>query len=285
MKASHPVVETLGYVKRFAGETVLVKLGGAALQDEALVRSLCDDFVLLQSVGVRLVLVHGGGPSINRELTIHGIQWEFVDGQRVTTPEVMEIVEQTLCGSVNRRIVRTLNDAGVKAVGLSGADAGTLYCKAQSTRLGQVGQVEEVDPALLRSLLALGAIPVMAPVGYGAGGRAFNVNADWAAIRVAQALGVSKVVYLTDQTGILDSDGKLLSELSSAQLEALVEKGAVTGGMLAKVQTILHGLRHGLKEIHVLNARHPHVLIEELFTSRGAGTLCRSRARNPSAET
>ena len=168
----------------------------------------------------------------------------------------------------------------MKAAGLSGADAGTLYCKAQDSRLGQVGQVEEVDPTLIRSLISSGIIPVIAPVGYGAKGQAFNVNADWAAIRIAQALGVSKVIYLTDQTGILGGDGKLLSELSSAELENLVDKEVVKGGMLAKVRTILHGLKHGVKEIHVLNARHPHVLIEELFTSQGVGTLCRSRARN-----
>ena len=293
MKSSRPsvppetasVLDTLSYVRRFSGETVLIKLGGAALQDSNLVTAICKDLMLIRSVGVSLILVHGGGPSINEELTIHGIKWDFIDGQRVTTPEMMDIVEMVLCGQVNRRIVRTLNQAGVQAVGFSGGDAKTLQCRQADPRLGQVGYIEKVDPTFINSVLktqseaGMGAVPVIAPVGIGKTGAAFNINADWAASRIAQALGVKKVLYLTDQDGILDADGKLAPELDAAELENFIETGVVKGGMLAKAQTMLHALRNGVTDIHVLNARKPHGLIEELFTNRGVGTVCRLRSR------
>lgn len=276
-------LDTLEYVRRFAGETILVKLGGAALQDSELVRCLCEDFALIRSVGVSLVLVHGGGPSINEELKIHGISWEFVDGQRVTTPEMMEIVEMVLCGSVNRKIVRTLNHAGVRAAGIKGTDANTLQCVQSDKRLGLVGKIAKVDTTLIEMMLKSqiernGVIPVIAPVGVGKNGQAFNVNADWAACRIAEALGISKIMYLTDQEGILDSTGTLISELDAGELEALIDQGVVNGGMLAKVRTMLHALRNGASDVHVLNARRPHCLIEELFTSTGVGTVCRKRS-------
>jgi acetylglutamate kinase len=279
------VLETLSYVKRFAGETVLIKLGGAALQDPALVQALCDDLALIRSVGVRVVLVHGGGPSINQELTIHGITWEFVGGQRVTTHEMMDIVEMVLCGSVNRRIVRTLNLSGVKAVGISGSDAGTLQCSKYDDRLGQVGLIDRVDATLIRTFLdtqnepGSGTIPVIAPVGFGKDGGAFNINADWAAARIAEELGLKKLIYLTDQDGILNAEKSVISELDAGELELLIEKQVVQGGMLAKANTMLHALQNGIQEIHILNARKSHCLIEELFTSSGAGTICRKRSR------
>jgi acetylglutamate kinase len=279
------VIDTLKYVKLFAGETLLIKLGGAALQDSALVESLCDDLALIRSVGVSVVLVHGGGPSINQELTTHGIKWEFIDGQRVTTPEMMDIVEMVLCGSVNRRIVRTLNHAGVRAVGISGADGWTLQCRQSNPKLGQVGKIDKVDTSFIRTVLGTqieagkGCIPVIAPVGLGKDGKAFNVNADWAASRIAQALEINKIIYLTDQDGILDGNKKVISELDAGELEQLIETGVVQGGMLAKAQTMLDALKGGVDDIHVLNARRPHGLIEELFTDAGVGTVCRSRSR------
>ena len=283
--AAQSVLDTLSYVKRFAGETVLIKLGGAALQDSELVKSLCDDLALIRNVGVRVAIVHGGGPSINQELTTHGITWEFVGGQRITTPDMMDIVEMVLCGSVNRKIVRTLNHAGVKAVGISGSDAGTLQCSQADEKLGQVGQIEKVDATLIRTMLdtqndaGFGYIPVIAPVGFGKKGEAFNVNADWAAIRIAEELGLKKIIYLTDQDGILDAEGKVASELDAGELEQFIEQGVVKGGMLAKANTMLHGLANGINDIHILNARRSHCLIEELFTSAGVGTICRKRSR------
>lgn len=284
MKLTENVLSTLGYVKKFAGTTVLIKLGGAALQDSNLVEDLCEDLSLIRACGVNVVIVHGGGPSINEELTRRGITWEFFEGQRITTPPMMDVIEMVLCGSVNRKIVRKLNETGVRAVGVSGTDANTLFCKKQSAKLGQVGEIIKVNTNHLQSILnsqvdGIGTIPVIAPVGIGKTGEAYNINADWAAARVAEALGVQKVVFMTDQEGILDSESKLIHELDAGELESLIETGVVKGGMLAKVRTILHALRNGVTDIHILNARRPHGLIEELFTDRGVGTVCRLRSR------
>lgn len=279
------VLATLSYVKRFAGDTILIKLGGAALQDSNLVASICSDLTLIQAVGVSVVLVHGGGPSINQELTQKGIQWEFIDGQRVTTPDMMDVIETVLCGSVNRRIVRALNRSGVRAIGLSGPDGATLLCKKANQKLQQVGTIDRVDTSYINAILntrnesGQTAIPVIAPVGLGANGEAYNINADWAASRVSQAMKIKKVLFLTDQDGILDSKGKLIEELDAGELESLIETGVVKGGMLAKAQTILHALKNGVSDVHILNARRPHGLIEELFTDRGVGTVCRLRSR------
>lgn len=279
MNSTKQVIDTLSYVKRFAGETILIKLGGAALQQAALVKSICEDLRHIRSVGVKVVVVHGGGPSINEELKSRGIQWEFIEGQRVTTPEMMEVIEMVLCGLVNRRIVRALNSNGVRAIGMSGSDASTLLCEQASPTLGQVGQINRVDTAVIHSMLAADTIPVIAPVGVGSEGEAFNINADWAASRIAQALGIKKMLFLTDQEGILNVRGQLIQELDAAELEGLVEHNIVYGGMLAKAQTILHALRHGVGDVHVLNAQRPHALIEELFTDGGVGTICRLRSR------
>ncbi|MBI3544402.1 MAG: acetylglutamate kinase [Deltaproteobacteria bacterium] len=282
MSTKH-VLATLSYVKRFAGQTVLIKVGGAALEDVGLVKSICESLTLIRAVGVKVVLVHGGGPAINRELTTHGITWEFIDGQRVTTPEMMDVIEMVLCGHVNKRIVRTLNAQGVPAVGLSGADASTLQCKQQNAKLGQVGQIEKVNTKLIEAVTE-SSIPVIAPIGVGKNGKAFNINADWAAARLAQGLGIKKMLFLTDQEGILDTTGKVIAELDAGELEQLIESGVVTGGMLAKVRTIVHALRNGVTDVHVLNARLPHGLIEELFTDKGIGTACRLRSL-PAKET
>jgi acetylglutamate kinase len=279
------VVSTLKYLKQFSGQTILIKLGGAALQDEGLVKDLCEDLSLIRSVGVKLVLVHGGGPAINEELTLRGISWEFFEGQRITTPEMMDVIEMTLCGKMNRKIVRTLNRFGVPAVGVSGTDASTLVCKKQNEKLGQVGKITNVNTKVINSLLESGSIPVIAPIGVGLKGEAYNINADWAATRVAQALEIQKLLFLTDQDGILDPEKKLIPEVDAGELEHLIETNVVTGGMLAKVRTILHGLKNGVKDIHILNAKDSHGLIKELFTDTGVGTVCRVRARAKKLET
>lgn len=279
------VLDTLTYVKKWSGETILIKLGGAALQDVTLVESICEDLALIRQVGISLVIVHGGGPLINQELTTHGISWEFIDGQRVTTDPMMDIVEMVLCGQVNRRIVRTLNAAGVPAAGLSGTDGEMLACKRMDEKLGRVGEIEKVNIGTIQAILrtqddsSRGFIPVIAPVGVDRDGKAFNVNADWAASRIAQSLSIRKILYLTDQEGILDVEGKLISELDAGELEMLIETGVVKGGMLAKTRTILSALTAGVQDVHILNARRPHGLVEELFTNHGVGTVCRLRSR------
>lgn len=276
------VISTLRYVRKFSGHTLLIKLGGAALEDQELIAQICDDLVLIRSVGISVIIVHGGGPAINQELTLRGISWEFIEGQRVTTPAMMDVIEMVLCGSVNRRIVRRLNQLGVPAVGLTGSDESLLLCDQADERLNRVGTVRKVNQELIQTILASGdrgSIPVIAPVGVGSDGKAFNINADWAAVKIAEALGIQKVIFLTDQSGILNKDKELIAELDAGELENLIESEVVTGGMLAKTRTILHALKSGVKDVHVLNARRPHGLIEELFTEGGVGTVCRVRSR------
>ena len=279
------VIATLSYVKKFSGSTLLIKLGGAVLQDDARMESICQDLKTIRSVGISVVLVHGGGPRINAELESRGIKWEFVDGLRVTTPEMMDVIEQVLCGGVNRKIVRALNHVGVAAVGISGTDASTLMCKAAGQKLGQVGVIEQVDSSVIEAIMnAKGAVPVIAPIGSGPDGEGLNINADWAASRIAQSMGVKKVIFLTDQDGILDSQGKLIAEADAAELEQMIETGVVKGGMLAKVRTVLDALKNGVNDLHIINGRRPHALIEELFTDHGVGTVCRLRSRGKLGE-
>ncbi len=279
------VVSALKYVRLFTGTRIVVKFGGSVLQDDQLLKSICEDMAAIRKVGVELLVVHGGGPAINEELKRRGISWNFVEGQRVTTPEMMNVIEMVLCGQVNKRIVRALYLAGIKAVGFSGSDAATLVCKRADERLGQVGVIEHVNTQLidhafgLEDELGKRGLPVIAPIGIGRDGNAFNVNADWVGSRIATALGVTKMIFLTDQDGILDGGGKLIPELDAAELEQLIEDAVVKEGMLAKARTILHALQNRVTDVHVLNARRPHALIEELFTDHGSGTVCRLRSR------
>jgi acetylglutamate kinase len=257
----------------------VIKLGGAALRDEKVVSGICRELASLQATflthGAPLVIVHGGGPAINEELTSKGITWEFVRGQRVTTDAMMDVIETVLSGKVNKSLVRALNHSQVRAVGLSGTDARMLQCKALSPEMGRVGEIMEVDTSAIHAILNAGLTPVIAPIGVGPlegemAGQAFNINADFAACRIAEVLGAEKLVFLTDQDGILDSDKKLISEISSAGLSRLIESGVVQGGMLAKTQTILHALSHGVSKVQVLNGCTPHVLT----SATPVGTLC-----------
>jgi acetylglutamate kinase len=282
---SKDVISALNYVRLFAGTQIIVKLGGSVLQDDILLHSICEDLTAIRKVGVSIILVHGGGPAINEELKRRGIEWNFIDGLRVTTPEMMSVIEMVLCGNVNRRIVRALGAAGLKAVGFSGADASTLICRKTDERLGQVGTIERVNAQLIDHVLGMKdelgerGIPVIAPVGVGRDGSAFNINADWVASRVASHCSVTKMVFLTDQDGILDSSGRLIPELDAGELEQLIEDGTVKGGMLAKARTILHALQNKVTDVHILNAKAPNALIAELFTDQGSGTVCRLRSR------
>ncbi len=289
MSLSQDVISALNYVRLFAGSQIVVKLGGSVLEDDKLLESICEDLTAIRKVGVSIILVHGGGPAINQELKRRGIEWSFVDGLRVTTPEMMNVIEMVLCGSVNRRIVRSLNSAGLKAIGFSGADATTLMCRKADERLGLVGHIERVNSQLIDYALSIKddlgerGIPVIAPVGVDRDGQAYNINADWVAARVAAHCGVTKMVFLTDQDGILNGQGQLIPELDAGELDSLIEDGTVKGGMLAKARTILHALQNKVTDVHVLNARAPNALIAELFTDQGSGTVCRLRSRSKSA--
>ena len=282
-KHTAQVVETLNFVKKFCGKTMLIKIGGALLQDHRLLIQLCDDLSLMRACGISLVIVHGGGVQINQELEAKGITWSFHEGQRVTTLEMMGVVEMVLRGKINSPIIRTLNTAGVKAVGLSGADGGLLQCSRLDPRLGEVGQIDKVNTEILNGYLEgqkksmQGYIPVIAPMGVDLSGQALNINADWACSVIAQALGIVKVIYLTDQDGILNHDKTLISEVDLSGLQKLIDTQVVQGGMLAKTKTIIKALESGVEQIHIINGSRAHSLIEEIFTDRGIGTICRAQ--------
>ncbi len=254
-------------------QVVLIKIGGSILENSELLQCVCQNLMRIQSAGISLVIVHGGGPAINYELTLRGIQWEFYQGQRITTHEMMEVIEMTLCGKVNRQIVRTLNTAGLRAVGMAGTDGKMLLCSRAESRLGNVGVVKSVDVSFVSMVLSSKnpVIPVIAPVGVGGDGNALNVNADWAASFIAQALGINRIVFLTDQDGILDAQGNFLPELDSHQLEDLVSSEVVEGGMLTKVRAILNLLNNKTCEVRVINGKQTHALAEHLLMKQGEG--------------
>ena len=239
-------------------------------------RQFAESVLLLRNVGLLPIVVHGGGPEISRTLKALGRTAEFVDGLRVTDLDSMHVVEMVLSGSVNQRLVAALNRDGARAVGLSGKDGGLIRArKLRSDRdLGQVGEVDRVDPSLIDLLEARGYVPVVSPVGLGDDGLAFNINADVVAARLASALGAAKLIYLSDVPGLLDGT-EVVSELDGDQLKARLERGDITGGMKPKLEAALDALRQGVASVHLVDGRVPHNLIAELFTDRGVGTLIR----------
>lgn len=236
---------------------VLIKLGGASLQDETVLMTLTEALAQFRKYGYQVILVHGGGPAINAELTRRGIQWSFLQGQRITTPEMMDVIETVLCGDVNNKLVRHLNCHGVPAVGLSGADGQTLLCQQASAELGQVGAIQEVMTRWIEGILAMNGtpVPVIAPIGVGANGEAYNINADWAASHLAAALHVEKLIFLTDQEGILNLQKQLIERVTEDQLQTLVNKEVVTGGMLTKTRALQFALKNGVKAVRVMNTK------------------------------
>jgi len=227
-------------------------------------------------------VVHGGGPRINQELIRRGIQWNFIQGQRVTTPEMMEVIEMVLCGQVNREIVRNLQSIGVNSMGFSGVDACLLECRQLSPELQQVGKIQHVNANWIESLLNFREprkvnpiVPVIAPVGIGSQGEAYNINADWAATYIAEALSVDALLFVTDQNGILGSDGALIEEVSAWGLENLMHTQVVQGGMLAKASAVQFALEHGIPRVVVLNGKQPGALVRLLVEEEKLGTECR----------
>jgi acetylglutamate kinase len=273
------VVAALRYIQRFSGTRAVIKYGGAAMVDPELKRSFAQDVVLLRAAGLRPIVVHGGGPEINRTLEKLGQKSEFVDGQRVTGPEEIKVVEMVLTGKVNTEIVGLLNTLGGMAMGLSGKDGRLILARKQAPRpgkpdLGLVGDVEAVNPEVLDMCLDRGYVPVVSPVGAGADGTTYNINADVAAAEIAVAVKAKKLIFLTDVAGILDEHGQLLSELKAAELAGRLQEGrAVKGGMQVKANAILRALQGGVEAVHVVDGRAPHSVVVELFTERGAGTL------------
>jgi acetylglutamate kinase len=273
------IVEALSYIRKFSGKRCVVKYGGAAMIDPALKRSFAEEVVLLQSAGLRPVIVHGGGPEITKTLEKLGRKSEFADGQRITGLEDVRVVEMVLTGKINTEIVGLLNTLGGNAIGLSGKDgrlltATKLQPEPGKPDLGFVGEIESVNAELLDMFLERSYIPVISPVGFGNDGASYNINADVAAGEIAAACGAERLIFLTDVAGILDGEGNLISEISKSDLQGMLDKtGVIRGGMSVKAQAILTALAQGVKAVHIVDGRVPHSIVAELFTDRGVGTL------------
>jgi acetylglutamate kinase len=270
------LVEALPYIRRFRGTTVVVKYGGNAMTDPALAESFAADVVLLRSVGIHVVVVHGGGPQIGELMDKLGKVPEFRDGLRVTDAETLDIARMVLVGKVNREIVAAINVHGPLAVGLSGEDAGLIEAHRRDPALGFVGNVARVNPAIVEGLLAEDLIPVVSTIGADLSGQAYNINADAVAGALAGALGAEKVIYLTDIAGLLrdvDDASSLITTTHTAEISQLVAAGVLSGGMIPKIEACLTALDAGVPSAHLLDGRVPHVVLLELFTRAGVGTM------------
>jgi acetylglutamate kinase len=270
------LIEALSYIGKFKGQIVVIKYGGAAMVQEEFKASFAQDIVLLQSLGMHPVVVHGGGPEVTQAMKAMGQEAQFVEGLRVTNRESLRITEMVLSGTINKEIIAHLNRAGGNGVGVSGKDGRLIKARkmdnVKGIDLGFVGEIVSINPELLRLLLDKGFIPVVSPIGMGDDGHTYNINADTAASRIAAALHAQKMLFMTDVDGVLEN-GKLLSRLTTAQVHALIERGVITGGMLPKVEAMLHCLAHGVTSAHILNGIDHHAIIAELFTDKGIGTV------------
>jgi acetylglutamate kinase len=273
------LVEALPYIRRFAGRTVVVKYGGNALagtSEHDALALFAEDIVLMHTVGIRPVVVHGGGPQINEMLSRLNIESKFVNGLRVTDEATMQVVQMVLNGNVNPQIVSAINVHGNVAVGLSGEDGRTLQVTARDASLGYVGDIEKVRTHVIDGLLADGLVPVLSTVGVDVNGQPYNINADTAAGAIAEALGAEKIVYLTDIAGLrkdIDVAASLIQRISVDELSALIADGTISGGMIPKVESCMQAVRGGVKSAHILDGRIAHVLLLELFTDQGVGTM------------
>ena len=280
------LAHALPYLRRYAGATIVVKYGGHAMGDDTLAEMFGRDIALLKQVGVNPVVVHGGGPQINQMLKRLDIKSSFVDGLRVTDEKMVEVVEMVLAGTVNKQVAGLISRAGALAVGICGKDAGLIRARKLTRRaidpesniervldLGLVGEPEHVDVRVLHALTGAGLVPVIAPVGIGADGQTYNINADTVAGAIAGALGATRLLMLTDVAGVLDRDKKLISELTLKEVQAGIADGVITGGMIPKVECCADAVRAGVKGAVILDGRVPHVCLLELFTEGGIGTM------------
>ncbi len=268
--------EALPYMQRYTDAIVVIKFGGHAMGDDDAMASFARDIVLMQQVGANPVIVHGGGPMINEMLGKLGVESEFVDGKRVTDAATVEVVEMVLSGRVNKRIVQAINSQGGKAVGLSGKDANLMVCDPADPKLGFVGEPVEVTPDVLHKLFEANIIPVIAPIGAGRDGETFNVNGDTAAGAIAAALKADRLLLLTDVAGVKNADGKVVTELSAMEVEAMTKDGTIAGGMIPKTDTAVKAARGGVRAVVILDGRAPNAVLLELFTDHGAGSMIRA---------
>ena len=278
--------EALPYIRRFHGKTVVIKYGGNAMTDEHLQRSFAHDVVLLKLVGLNPVVVHGGGPQINSALKRIGKEGTFIQGMRVTDAETMEVVEWVLGGQVQQDIVMMVNEAGGKAVGLTGKDGCLIQARkklmpdpdhpGEMLDIGFVGDIERIEPAVVKALQDDQFIPIISSIGYGEDGQAYNINADVVAGKMAEVLGAEKLVMLTNTPGVLDKNGELLRSLSAQTIDTLFQDGTLSGGMLPKISSALDAARYGVNSVHIIDGRVPHCLLLEILTDRGVGTMISS---------
>jgi len=282
------LIEALPYIRRFYGETIVIKYGGNAMVDETLKEDFARDITLMKFIGFHPVVVHGGGPQIGSVLDKMGISSQFVDGMRVTDEPTMDVVEMVLVGKVNKEIVAQISQQGGKAVGLSGKDGGLILSRKlhlvrpqteekppEIIDMGMVGEVAAVKPEIIRTLEGGGFIPVIAPVGVGESGETYNINADWVASKIAVALNAIKLILLTDVEGVMGQSGSLISSMTAKGVQKLLEEGTISGGMIPKIQCALEALQRGVRRVNIIDGRKPHAVLLELFTDRGIGTEVR----------
>src|SRR5689334_5008532 len=276
-KIAHVLTEALPYIRRFGGKTIVIKYGGNAMEDDSLKSSFARDVVLMKLVGLNPVIVHGGGPQIDELLAKLGKGREFVDGMRVTDAETMKVVEMVLGGQVNKEIVALINQHGGRAIGVTGKDDGLIRARklAGKKDLGFVGEVAAVRPDAIRHLEEGGFIPIIAPIGIDENGQSYNINADLVAGKIATVLKAEKLILLTNTAGVLDAAGKVLTGLTYQQVDELIAKGTITGGMLPKIGTALDAVKSGVRSAHIIDGRVQHAVLLELFTDEGVGTLIR----------
>lgn len=267
--------QALPYLQRYDGATVVIKLGGNAMGSDEAMESFARDVVLMQQVGVKPVVVHGGGPMINAMLDKLEIKSDFVNGKRVTDEATMNVVEMVLAGSVNKRIVQAITSQGGTAIGISGKDGGLMVCDYTDPALGFVGTPRDVNADLLVNLTDAEIIPVIAPIGVGDNGETFNINGDTAAGSIAAALKADRLLLLTDVSGVKDADGNVVTALNAAQIRDLTASGTIAGGMIPKTETALGALEGGVRAVVILDGRAPNACLLELFTDHGAGSLIR----------
>ncbi len=283
---AHVLSEALPYIRRFSGRTVVIKYGGNAMTDEELKAGFARDVVLMKTVGINPVVVHGGGPQIGSLLQRLGKETEFVQGMRVTDAETMDVVEMVLGGLVNKEIVNLINQHGGHAVGLTGKDGGLIHARRLSLTspetdtkpseiidIGHVGEVESIDASVVDMLVQGDFIPVVAPIGVGRDGFSYNINADLVAGKMAEVLSAEKLILLTNTKGLLDKQGELLTGLSTADVDALIADGTIHGGMLPKIRCALDAVKSGVKTSHIIDGRVAHAVLVELFTDEGIGAL------------
>lgn len=280
------LAQALPYIRRFHGKTIVIKYGGNAMTDPALQQDFAEDVVLLKLVGMNPVVVHGGGPQIEEALAKIGKKGTFIQGMRVTDDETMEVVEWVLAGEVQQDIVGFIHKAGGKAVGLTGRDGGLIRARklkmvdlkdpSKEHDVGMVGEIESIDPSVVKALQDDQFIPVISPLGFGANNENYNINADVVAGKLAEVLKAEKLVMLTNIPGVLDKEGRLLTNLTAREIDDLFADGTISGGMLPKISSALEAARNGVHSVHVIDGRVPHVILLEVLTDQAYGTMIRS---------